>query len=176
MRARPAGVLALHLAAAVSLTPGALANPDGAPWGSAAPGGPQSCADCHFDHEPAAASAAVSLRGLPDRLEPGKVYDLVLAFAGAAPAVGFQAAAKSGAAPAGAFAASDDGVETKGAEIRSASPVEAQEGGAVWAMRWRAPDEPGGAVDFYLAVNAGNDDRSPFGDQIHLRSFRVSSP
>ena len=150
----------------------ALANPDGAPWGSAVPGAAEACVSCNFDHEPVAGSAAVALVGLPQNLAPGAVYDLVLAFSKPAPAVGFSAASIMDGAPAGTFIASMDNLEAQGAEIRSAAPARVEDV-AVWTMRWRAPDAVAGDVAFYIAVNASNDDQSPFGDEIHLRSFSI---
>jgi hypothetical protein len=146
----------------------AAANPNGAPWGSAKPGTAQGCASCHFDYDPALESELVAFDGLPQRLAPGAVYDLVLTLAPSDAAIaGFMASAS-----AGSFSASGQGIEANGSEIRSIAPLPAGEG-ARWKMKWTAPADISGEVYFYTAVNGANDDASPFGDIIHFRSFAI---
>lgn len=159
------------IAAAIILSPlGVWANPNGAPWGSSNPDGVVHCASCHFDGEPVRDSQSILLDGLPDMVAPGVVYDLVLTFTKPeeAAVAGFLASSN-----AGAFQSENELLETKSKEIRSIKPL--QEDTATWNMRWRAPDSDVQAIKFYFAVNAGNDDQSAFGDEIHYRSFEIEA-
>ncbi len=144
----------------------AHANPDGAPWGSADPNAAQNCASCHYDGEPVQDSGSVVFTGLTSRIEPGKLYNMVLIFAkpkGAA--TGFLAVATQGK-----FSSPDDpNLEADGAQIRSTSTTRIGDR-ALWRVQWRAPIEPIKDVTFFVAVNAGNDDQSPLGDQVHFKT------
>ncbi|MHA7873230.1 MAG: hypothetical protein ACX939_12850, partial [Hyphococcus sp.] len=72
---------------------------------------------------------------------------------------------------AGAFQAGED-QEANSYEIRSVATMK-NEGDAVWVVKWRAPQKLPEALTIDVAVNAGNDDQSPFGDDIHYRSFTL---
>lgn len=153
---------------ALLAAPPAFANPDGAPWGSADPDTLQSCASCHFDHEPIGRSLSIVLSGLPEYLSPGEAYDLVLRFSAERGATaGFLLSASSGS-----FHPLDSETQGNGAEIRSVKPAVAN---AVveWLFQWRAGEEADGLVVFRAAANAANDDASAFGDEIHFRKVEA---
>ena len=148
-----------------------LAYPDGAPWGSADPQAAENCGTCHFGAQPVLDSEAISVNGLPDRLEPGASYDLEVVFEDPAMAVaGFQMFAVAAGQEAGAFEASIDDVEIIGAAIRSIAPVKAA-GAVSWALRWSASDTLPGQATIHIAATAGNDDGSPLGDVVHFRTI-----
>jgi len=153
----------------VLLAAPAHAHPDGAPWGSADPDTFNSCAACHFDHEPVGRSPAIVIAGLPDMTSPGEAYELTLRFdAGAAPKAGFLLSATSGA-----FEAIDEFLETRDGEVRSIKTITPENGVATWTMRWRAGETAADVVTFHVGANAADDDRSPFGDKLHFRKFEV---
>lgn len=167
-------------AAALALSAPASAMPGEAPWGhyGGAAGGPGAadCAECHFDAPARRPSAFIEIGGLPERARAGRAYDLTLRFSAAARVRGFLIGAECGGAPAGVFEAIDGAVEAQGAEARSTGHARETGGdGAVeWRFRWTAPHGAAGEVDIFVAAVAGNDDDSPFGDDVHLRRFSVT--
>lgn len=151
----------------------AAAYPEGAPWGAADPDAAESCSSCHFDDEPRRNSDALSIEGLPETAVQGREYELLVRLTDDSAAVsGFQLIATAPGGPAGDFRSEDDDVETIGAASRSIRPAA---GGRYvnWTLTWRAAAAPGRPVVMYLAASSANDDRSPFGDTIHYRSFVV---
>lgn len=149
------------------------AFPDGAPWGAANPAAEQDCATCHFGDQPVSDSAALVLRGLPDKATAGETYDLEVAFTHADIVIaGFQLIALSAGQSAGTFRASTDDLEYIGASIRSVVPNDVA-GHAVWHIQWQAPDTLDSQIEFYLAASAANDDGSPFGDTIHFKAYQL---
>lgn len=150
----------------------AAARPDGAPWGAADPAAAETCASCHFDNDPVRQSDAVTLAGLSRGIEGGKTYKLALVFADPdAASAGFLITAS-----AGTFSSpGDPGLEARDSEIRS---ISAWRGGdrALWEIAWRAPETLPDKIVFHVAVNAGNDDASPFGDHVHYREYVFDIP
>lgn len=147
----------------------AHAYPNGAPWGSANPAVEPNCSSCHFDGEAVAASTALTISGLPQTLTGGEHYEIKLHFNRPTDGpTGFLVSAS-----AGAFSTDKPDLETLGQEIRSISPSHAA--AAEWKFNWKAPESQlqSGPVIFYIGVNAANDDASPFGDEIHFRTFEV---
>ena len=162
------GVLALAMTGVAPLP--LAAYPDGAPWGSADPNGVQSCSSCHYDGESAYNSSAITLYGWPDNPTPGDVYELVLNVTKFdETVVGFLVEAS-----AGVFEARVDANEVRGKEIRSTAPLGGEKS-SEWILHWRAPDHAANAIAVDIAVdiavNVANDDLSPFGDEIHFRTF-----
>lgn len=150
-----------------------LAYPEGAPWGAADPGAAENCGSCHYDYDPLFDSPTLSIEGLPEAVEPRKVYDLVVRLADVDAAVaGFQLLAVATAGEAGAFRSDDETVEALGAASRSVRPATLRDG-ASWTLTWRAPDEVQAPLQLYLAVSAANDDQSPFGDTIHYGHYVI---
>lgn len=157
----------LAFVAAAGIPAAALAYPEGAPWGHAGVEGGLDCTDCHFQWDAVEASETIRLDGLPARYEAGERYTLLLNLAEPGAANGFQMAATSAGGAAGGFAPCDETTEANGAAVRSV------ETGDSWTVTWQAPETASGPVRFWIAVNAGNDDASEFGDRIHLRSFEI---
>jgi hypothetical protein len=151
------------LAPAFVLAPAAGAHPGAAPWEADGRPGRQSCATCHFEAEPVKGSAALSLAGLPGKIEPGKVYDLTLTLKHAGMKVaGFLVSAMGGTFVGG------EGVEVQGAAARSTLAKAKQADAATWRFSWRAPQDELREAAFFVSANAGNDDQSPFGDIIYM--------
>ncbi len=165
--------------AAALAAPAVLAFPEGAPWDAA---GGEGCHQCHFDAPPVAPSSALSLGGLPARIEPGARYPLVVRLEDEALVnAGFMLAAWRtrdgvGAVEAGRFEPSDGNVAADGARARSteAGSRSTLPGLAEWPLVWHAPDALDAPIVFELWANAGNDDKSPFGDTTHYQSFELA--
>lgn len=147
----------------------AFALPNGAPWGSANPKVQPNCSSCHFDGEAVTESGAIVLSGLPDHAVGGEVYELTLKFKMPVEgATGFLISANDGA-----FSAQRPDLEFRGSEIRSISPSAGSD--AQWTFTWAAPASWEKPVVFEIGVNAANDDASPFGDEIHFRTYSVDA-
>jgi hypothetical protein len=151
------------LAPAFTLAPAAGAHPGAAPWEADGRPGRQSCATCHFEAEPVKGSAALSLAGLPEKIEPGKVYDLTLTLRH----VGMKVAGFLVSAMSGTFAGGE-GVEVQGAAARSTPAKAKQADVATWRFSWRASEDSMREAAFFVSANAGNDDQSPLGDIIYM--------
>lgn len=148
------------------MTVPALANPDGAPWGTVDPNASDNCNSCHFDSAARDNSSAVTLSGFPDHVLPKTTYDLTLSFeSNQAVIAGFLLRAS-----AGEFCCSD-GAEAMEGRVRSILPLSAKDG-FTWKIKWRSPKhEIESPIAINVAVNGANDDASPFGDHIHYRTF-----
>ncbi|HEX6994193.1 MAG TPA: choice-of-anchor V domain-containing protein [Gammaproteobacteria bacterium] len=181
MTKRVHAFLGIAMAAAVAV-PAVFAFPDGAPW-EVTDHGRGGCSECHFDVPPQDASAAISIVGLPASVAPGVVYPLTIRLEDKNISnAGFMASAKDGTdaasmLEAGRFDAQDERVATDGARARSTEKGSgpASPGVAEWSVTWRAPESLEGPVVFDVWANAGNGDRSPFGDAIHHRVFEVAA-
>lgn len=161
---------------AVSAYNAALAFPDGAPWGAADPNAAENCATCHFDGEPVRNSKALSIEGLPERLSPDTLYELILRFENPDGAVaGFQILAWAGGQTAGTFASRAEHTEAVGAAIRSTAAV-GNDGTVSWTVKWRTPHTVELPAVIHAAVLAANDDQSPLGDEVHFRSYEYPEP
>ena len=153
----------------------AIAYPEGAPWGAADPDAPEHCASCHWERDPVYDSAALALTGLPQGYTAGQTYTLTITLQAMDAAVsGFQFLAMADGQLAGALHGPTEHVERAalGTGVRSVAATALQDGVARWTITWRAPDADGD-IEFRLAAMAGNDDQSPFGDQVHYRRFSV---
>lgn len=177
MRRRLAGsrlrtVAALALALGAALAAPAYAHRGLAPWENAGLPGGDTCMQCHFDGEAVVQSEALTVEGLPEAIEAGATYSLIVRLADRGMgAAGYIISAINGTdEPAGGFAAVDEGVEAQGAQARSTTKAAIPEDGEIqWRMEWTAPEEIAGPIRFYLMANAGNDDESPYGDTIHMK-------
>ena len=167
---RIAGLIALS----VVVAPAPLsAFPDGAPWGSADPKGVQSCASCHYAAEAVLDSKSVVATGLPDEIETGKTYSLTLALS----QLDHETAGFLVAASHGEFLKTDsENIEVLQSMARSTTPKPSGEEGG-WEVNWMAPLDlqPGDTVTFDIAINASNDDASPFGDVVHYRKIQIAA-
>jgi hypothetical protein len=118
-------------------------------------------------------SGKLQLMGLPERPEPGKLYELVVVLKHAGmKAAGFLLGLDPGG---GVFEAGSNATEAKDAAIRSTLAEAKQKDEARWTLRWRAPPKLPAEIVFYLSANAGNDDQSPFGDRIYLETVNVKT-
>lgn len=153
---------------------GTHALPGGAPWEAAVGEG---CVQCHFDAPAIEDSPAVTIEGLPQRIEPGTVYPLVVRLDDAMMRnAGFLLSAWQQGKPAGAFTAADERTSTQAAQARSTAAGAAvpATGRVEWQLEWTAPrTSTAAAVRFELWANSGNDDASPLGDQTHRRAWQV---
>jgi hypothetical protein len=154
---------AMMLAPAIVLAPAAGAHPGAAPWEADGKPGRQSCEACHFEAAPVKGSVALSLAGLPAKIEPGHVYELTLTLRHA----GMKVAGFLVSAMGGTFAGGE-GVEVEGAAARSTLARAKQADVAIWRFSWRAPEKTLREAAFFVSANAGNDDQSPFGDTIYM--------
>lgn len=168
---RLAGLTALLVAAAPLPL---MAYPDGAPWGSADPEGAQNCASCHYAEDAVRESDAILVTGLPRAVERGKTYSFNLSLVDLEYAsMGFLVAASHGR-----FLNVDgENIAALEAMVRSTIPKNFSDAADYWVLEWEAPADMsvGESIAFDLAVNASNDDASPFGDTIHYRTIRISA-
>ena len=152
----------------------ALAYPEGAPWGAADPSAKENCSTCHFDYDAKLDSKSVRIDGLPESPAAGESYEFVIRFDDPNAAVaGFQMLARATEGGAGTFSSDESAIEAGESGIRSTDPS-MNDNGVVWTIDWTAPESPGNTIRFFLAVTGSNDDGSPFGDQIHFRSFSIT--
>ncbi len=157
----------------LSVAVAAHAYPEGAPWGAANPAADESCDSCHYDYDPVHDSSAVTIDGLPDSVEAGGEYRLVLRFATAeAASSGFQIMTGAGESRDGHFRAEADAIEAIGAAARS-TETRLRDEGFEWTLWWQAPDTAQ-RLTLYVAASSANDDQSPFGDTIHYRQFEIA--
>ena len=149
--------------------------PEAPPWEAA---GDEGCTQCHFDGPPIRSSDALAIVGLPSRVTPSGRSPLTVRLADErALRVGFLLTAKHGDEPAGTFSAEDARVDVAGAQARSteAGSTLVAPGLAEWRVIWHAPDAIVAPIELELWTNAGNDDRSPFGDTVHVKRFEVGT-
>lgn len=170
---RFARLMALSIFVAAAPAP-LSAFPDGAPWGSADPDGAQSCASCHYFEDAVQRSDAILVTGLPDKVEQGKTYSFSLSLVDTDYAtMGFLMAASRGQF----VSVHDEKTETHETMARSTAPKRADDEASYWTLEWAAPAElpVGDVVTFNIAINASNDDASPFGDVIHYRTIQTKA-
>lgn len=179
MKTRVLASAGIAAAAAVAV-PAVLAFPDGAPW-EVVDRGRGGCPECHFDVPAQNPSAAISIVGLPGSIVPGEQYPLKIRLEdGSLANAGFMLFASQqvdgdATLEAGRFDAPDERVAAEGARARSTEKgsAPASAGVAEWSVLWHAPPSLAGPVVFDVWANAGNGDRSPFGDAVHHRVFEV---
>lgn len=146
--------------------------------GVADPTASETCASCHFDHEPGQQTGRIRIIGdVPEAYRAGATYNfLVVVRALKEKKVGFvlEARSQNNLQSGGSFVGYE-AVETKGAEARSTLPkvVEGDDNMVFWGVPWNAPEKKAGPVQFFLAANISNDDASPFGDQIEYLTFAI---
>jgi hypothetical protein len=178
----------LALTVAVVIAPiAALAFKEG-PYPNVTGGfGEQSCHLCHLDNPINAPGGAVTLEGVPARYAAGESYDVTVAIAREGlRRGGFEIAARfaSGRArgrQAGTWTPLDDRVQLiPGAVDKVLTFVQHNLAGSRvratgenrWTIRWTAPPSASAPVQFNVAANASNNDDSPLGDYIYLKSAR----
>lgn len=165
-----------------------MAYVDGPPPAHTGGFGEPTCQVCHFDGGLNEPGGLLLVEGLPDRYEPGAVYDLEVVLArrdlerggfqlGARFAEGARAGQQAGTfLPVGERVVVDTagGVEYLRHTRAGTAPVSPDS--LRWAVAWQAPDVGAGPVAFHLAANAANGDDSEFGDFIYALEALVSAP
>lgn len=174
--------LGLGIVAGLTFASPATAHPDGAPWGSANPQAKESCASCHFDSDAVYNSNSISVFFSKESGDSIALH--VQFFNPHNKKVGFQIMATSGS-----FASMYEDIEVKGAQARSimqrdnkswpqiigsAIPIDVDV--TMWKLQWVPPEKPDGDIDFWIAVNESNDDKSPLGDEVHYKSIKKAMP
>ncbi|MEL7313102.1 MAG: choice-of-anchor V domain-containing protein [Pseudomonadota bacterium] len=162
--------------AALVISRGAVSYPEGAPWGAADHQAADDCASCHWEREPITNSDAITLAGTAESTPASTVHSLTLSFQPDEMTVsGFQILAVNEYGLAGRFDTSDNTIEVHDDQsaLRSTAVRRPDEANVEWKFQWVAPDVAGQTVRLLVAVSAANDDQSPFGDQIHYRSFEI---
>jgi len=149
--------------------------------------GEQSCHLCHLDNRINAPGGAVTLDGVPPAFVPGRAYPITVA-------VKREGLRRGGFEIAARFASG----KQKGRQAGSWKPLDArvqlipgavdkvltfvqhnlagsrvpETGVNTWMIEWTAPSDASAPVQFNVAANASNNDDSPLGDYIYLKSVR----
>jgi len=183
------GAHRVALAAALTLVGAAAAVPatniDGPPPGHTGGFGEPTCLLCHVGADLNGYGGRVTIRGLPERYEPGESYALTIVLeAEETAAAGFQLSARYNVGArrgesAGELAAPDGRVTVKVGENGLAYAQHTRQGirtpdpdGATWTVRWTAPTR-GGAVSLNVAANSANGDDSPLSDLVYAAEVVV---
>jgi hypothetical protein len=185
-----AGPLLVASGVSAGSGPPGIAHPpyrDGPPPGFSGGFGEDTCQGCHFEpgvevNEP---GGTLTLKGVPERFEPGTVYPIVVTLTRPEMQVGgFELTARfeDGGAQAGALAPGAGAEEKVGvttdrdvqyAHQRLAGSALVAPDTARWVVLWTAPAE-GGAVVFNVAANAANGDDSSSGDFVYAAEVRAA--
>jgi hypothetical protein len=149
--------------------------------------GEQSCHLCHLDNPINAQGGAVSIEGVPPSFAPGTTYSITVTIQREGlRRGGFEIAARFASGrqrgrQAGTWKPRDARVQLiPGAVDKVLTFVQHNLAGSrvpetgvnAWTMEWTAPTGAGAAVQFNVAANASNNDDSPLGDYIYLKSVR----
>jgi hypothetical protein len=147
--------------------------------------GEQSCVLCHLDNPVNAPGGTLTLSGVPPVYVPGQTYPITIALArDGLRRGGFEIAARftggrQKGKQAGAWTIKDQRLQLiPGAVDKSLTFVQhnlmgsrsATPGANAWTVDWTAPPAAASPVQFNVAANASNDDDSPLGDYIYLKS------
>ena len=163
----------LLLSGVIAMIPAlAFAYPDGAPWGSADPNAVQNCSSCHFDGEVFFESEAIRLFVSPIACEERSVLPMRLTLVSQhASVAGFAMRTSAGEF----FNNEQHGLESAPQELRSTTPVKLKDAEIGWPLLLLVKDQGVERVTLDVAINAANNDGSPFSDEIHYRTFEVST-
>jgi len=149
--------------------------------------GERSCHLCHLDNPLNAPGGSVSLDGVPATYAPGQTYELTVTISrDGLRRGGFEIAARFASGrqrgkQAGAWTAIDNRVQLiPGAVDKVLTFVQhnlagsrvASTGANTWTIEWTAPASATAPVQFNVAANASNNDDSPLGDYIYLKTVR----
>jgi Reeler domain len=151
--------------------------------------GEQSCRLCHLDNPLNAPGGQLTLAGVPPIFTPGSVYPITVTIAredmrrgGFEIAARFAGGRQKGR-QAGTWKLTDARTQLiPGAVDKALTFVQhnlagsraATAGANTWTIEWTAPAEASAPVQFNVAANASNNDDSPLGDYIYLKSARSS--
>jgi hypothetical protein len=149
--------------------------------------GEQSCHLCHLDNPVNAPGGSLEIGGVPPAYKAGEVYTITVRIgredvrrAGFEIAARF-AAGKQKGRQAGSWRVLDARAQLiPGAVDKQLTFVQhnlagsraAARGSNAWTIEWTAPAPATTPVVFNVAANASNNDDSPLGDYIYLRSAR----
>jgi hypothetical protein len=151
--------------------------------------GEQSCRLCHLDNPLNAPGGQLTLAGVPPSFTPGSVYPITVTIAREdMRRGGFEIAArfaggKQKGRQAGTWKLTDARTQLiPGAVDKALTFVQhnlagsraATAGANTWTIEWTAPADGSAPVQFNVAANASNNDDSPLGDYIYLKSARSS--
>jgi hypothetical protein len=146
------------------------------------------CTACHDTYLANTGAGTLAIGGNPAIYEPSQSYTLAISLQDpVARRWGFEMTAlDSNGARAGSFAplGSDTQIATKGAAIFNRQYIEhtasgtfpGTAGGHIWNVRWTAPASDVGAVRFFVAGNAANNNNQNSGDYIYTNSALSDSP
>jgi hypothetical protein len=149
--------------------------------------GEQSCHLCHLDNPVNAPGGAVTLDGVPPAYTPGQTYRLTVTISREGlRRGGFEIAARFASGrqrgkQAGAWKPLDNRVQLiPGAVDKVLTFVQHNLAGSrvpatganSWAIEWTAPPAAAAPIQFNVAANASNNDDSPLGDYIYLKTVR----
>jgi len=170
----------------ISVPPAAWAFKEG-PYPNVTGGfGEQSCHLCHLDNPVNAPGGSVALMGVPPAFAPGQSYPITVTISrDGLRRGGFEisarfASGKQKGRQAGTWKPLDPRVQLiPGAVDKALTFVQHNLAGSrvpatganTWTVEWTAPPA-GGPVQFNVAANASNNDDSPLGDYIYLKSAR----
>lgn len=147
--------------------------------------GETACQDskCHAQFPLNSGPGTLTLGGVPDMFELGKTYTLSITLEQEGQKRwGFQITALTpDSLAAGHFALTDPELTQLRDELMPAgynrfyvehtlkgSKMGVKNGPVSWTMEWVAPKEDGGQVNFYVAANAANFNKKPWGDYIYV--------
>jgi hypothetical protein len=149
--------------------------------------GEQSCRLCHLDNRVNAPGGTLTLAGVPQIFVPGQRYPITVTISREGlRRGGFEIAArfssgKQKGRQAGAWNPQDTRVQLiPGAVDKALTFVQhnltgsrvSETGTNTWTVEWTAPPSPAGPIQFNVAANASNNDDSPLGDYIYLKTLR----
>jgi hypothetical protein len=149
--------------------------------------GEQSCHLCHLDNPVNAPGGSVEIRGVPPQYSPGQTYPITVTLKredlrrGGFEIAARYASGREKGRQAGTWRLLDARAQLiPGAVDKALTFVQhnlagsrtATAGTNEWTIQWVAPERASGPIQFNVAANASNDDDSPLGDYIYLRSAR----
>lgn len=149
--------------------------------------GEQTCRLCHFDNPLNAPGGTLTLAGVPAAFTPGSVYPITVTIAhedmrrGGFEIAARFASGKQKGRQAGTWKLTDNRTQLiPGAVDKALTFVQhnlagsrtATAGANSWTIEWTAPSDASAPVQFNVAANASNNDDSPLGDYIYVKSAR----
>ena len=149
--------------------------------------GEQTCHLCHLDNPLNAPGGSVALDGVPPAFTSGGTYPITVTISrqglrrGGFEIAARFAAGKQKGRQAGSWRLVDARAQLiPGAVDKALVFVQHNQTGSrtpapgsnTWTMEWTAPAGPAGVVQFNVAANASNNDDSPLGDYIYVKTVR----
>jgi hypothetical protein len=149
--------------------------------------GEQTCHLCHLDNPLNAPGGSVEVAGVPAAFTPGERYPITVTVQredlsrGGFEISARYAAGRQRGKQAGVWSVTDGRAQLiPGAVDKALTFVQHNLAGSrtrstgrnAWTIEWTAPPAPAAPVIFHVAANASNNDDSPLGDFIYVRSIR----